>query len=63
MLKSEMENKIVERFKYAFVFMYKYENRYGINGRRPKGSKGICKKAWIENVYGIHNLDKERSGV
>ena len=54
---------INEMFKYEYVYVYMYENRYSINGRRPEKGKGIRKKARFEDVYGIHNPDKERAGI
>ena len=28
-----------------------------------KKVKEYAKKTWVEDVYGVHNLDKERTGV
>ena len=54
---------ISERFKYEYVYRFKYENRYKIDKGRPRASKGICEKTRVKDVYGIHAPDKERVGV
>ena len=54
---------INERYKYEYMYEYMYENRYGSDKRRPRESEGVCEETRIEDVYGIHNPDKERVGV